>query len=83
MWLARLATGRRRSVSIRFFIVPAAHLPLSIPTQIADTTIPFPDAIQNLPTQLILHELDRRLLVEVVFGVAADHGFTALLIIAK
>ncbi len=41
------------------------------------------DVPLHIPTQLMLHELGRRLLDEVIFSVAADHGFIALRIIAK
>jgi hypothetical protein len=40
------------------------------------------DVLSHLPTQLSPHELDRRLLDEMVFGVAA-HFFMTLAIIAK
>ena len=38
-----------------------------------DATIPFSIAIHHIPAQLMLHELDRRLLDEVIFGVGG-HG---------
>jgi hypothetical protein len=41
---------------------------------ITDAAAPFILAIHHFPTQLMLHELDRRLLDEVVFGVGTHLG---------
>ncbi len=59
------------SVGRSMFDVPS--LPLPIPAQIAHTTAPLVPAIHHIPAQLMLHELDRRLLDEMVFGVGARH----------